>query len=61
MKKTFKKIILSILVAALVFVTAVPSTSALAQTITLGGTETIEGYVSGVKFTTKTTKDGGSK
>ena len=58
MKKTFKKIILSILVAALVFVTAVPSTSALAQTITLGGTETIEGYVSGVKFTTKTKANG---
>ena len=54
----FKKIILSFLVAALVFVTGVPTTNALAQTITLGGTETIEGYVSEVKFTTKTKSNG---
>ena len=59
MKKTFKKTILSVLVALLVFVSATTSTYAVPQTITLGGTETLEGYVSGVKFTTKTTADGG--
>ncbi len=59
MKKSFKKMVLSVLVATLVFVSTVTSTYAVPQTITLGGTETIEGYVSGVKFTTKTTKDGG--
>lgn len=59
MKKSFKKIILSVLVALLVFVSTATATYAVPQTITLGGTETLEGYVSGVKFTTKTTKDGG--
>lgn len=58
MKKIFKRIFLSLLVATLVFVTGVSSTYALEQTITLGGTETIEGYVSGVKFTTKTKSNG---
>ena len=59
MKKSIKKIILSVLVALLVFVSTATATYAVPQTITLGGTETLEGYVSGVKFTTKTTKDGG--
>ena len=59
MKKSFKKLILSVLVALLVFVSTATATYAVPQTITLGGTETLEGYVSGVKFTTKTTKDGG--
>ena len=60
MKKSFKKLILSVLVALLVFVSTATATYAVPQTITLGGTETLEGYVSGVKFTTKTTKDGGN-
>ena len=59
MKKSIKKTILSVLVALLVFVSTATATYAVPQTITLGGTETLEGYVSGVKFTTKTTKDGG--
>lgn len=59
MKKSIKKTILSILVALLVFASTATATYAVPQTITLGGTETLEGYVSGVKFTTKTTKDGG--
>ena len=59
MKKSFKKLILRVLVALLVFVSTATATYAVPQTITLGGTETLEGYVSGVKFTTKTTKDGG--
>ena len=59
MTKSIKKTILSVLVALLVFVSTATATYAVPQTITLGGTETLEGYVSGVKFTTKTTKDGG--
>ena len=59
MKKSIKKTILSVLVALLVFASTATATYAVPQTITLGGTETLEGYVSGVKFTTKTTKDGG--
>ena len=59
MKKSIKKTILSVLVALLAFVSTATATYAVPQTITLGGTETLEGYVSGVKFTTKTTKDGG--
>lgn len=59
MMKSIKKTILSVLVALLVFVSTATATYAVPQTITLGGTETLEGYVSGVKFTTKTTKDGG--
>lgn len=59
MKKSIKKTILSVLVALLVFVSTATATYAVPQTITLGGTEALEGYVSGVKFTTKTTKDGG--
>lgn len=59
MKKSIKKTILSVLVALLVFASTATATYAVPQTITLGGTETLEGYVSGVKFTTKTTKGGG--
>ena len=58
MKNTLKKTLLSIIVSVLVFVAAMPTAYAVAQTITLGGTEIIEGYVSGVKFTTKTKSNG---
>ena len=43
MKKSIKKTILSVLVALLVFVSTATATYAVPQTITLGGTETLEG------------------
>ena len=51
------KNILLVLVSAVVLLTTI-NTNAVASSIQLGGTEIVPGYVSGVKFTTKTKSDG---
>lgn len=51
-----KKIFLALISAVILLTTL--NTSAVASSIQLGGSETVPGYVSGVKFTTKTKTDG---
>ena len=57
MKNITKKILL-VLISAITLLTAI-NTNAVAKTIELGGTETIEAYIGETKFTTKTIKNGG--
>lgn len=58
MKKKFKKILVAFLIAVVSYCTLTTSVNAVPQTIQLGGTEQVPGYISGTYFTTKTTIDG---
>lgn len=53
----FTKSILLVLISAVILFTSL-NTNAAASSIQLGGAEIVPGYVSGVKFTTKTKTDG---
>ena len=58
MKKKLKKIFITLLIAIVSYCTLTTTVNAVPQTIELGGTEAIPGYVAGTYFTTKTTVDG---
>ncbi len=51
------KSVFLVLISAVILLTSI-NTNAVAQSIELGGAENVPGYVSGVKFTTKTKTDG---
>ena len=51
-----KKLFLALISAVILLTTF--NTNAVASSIQLGGSETVPGYVSGVKFTTKTMTNG---
>lgn len=58
MKKKLKKIFITLLIAIVSYCTLTTTVNAVPQSIELGGTESIPGYVAGTYFTTKTTVDG---
>ena len=58
MKKKLKKILVAFLVAIVSYCTLTTSVYAVPQSIELGGTEQVPGYIAGTYFTTKTTIDG---
>ena len=56
--KSLKKFLVAVLVAVVTFCTLQTTVNAVPQSIQLGSPEQLDGYIAGVRFTTKTTIDG---
>lgn len=58
MKKNLKRVLVTFLIAVISYCSLTTEVKAVPQTIKLGGTTAVPGYVAGRYFTTKTTSDG---